>query len=228
MRVLIVEDDLPLGEALAAGLRQRGHAVDWFPDGPRADAALAAAGYDAVVLDLGLPGLDGLAWLRRWRGRGWTLPVLVLTARDAVAQRVDGLDAGADDYLVKPITLDELAARLRALQRRAGGRAQPVWSHGALDWDPAARQAAWQGRPAELTAREGAVLEALLAAPGKVLSKAALQDKLYGWGADEPESNSLEVHVHRLRRKLHPSVVRTVRGLGYALGPCSPDAGAQA
>ncbi len=224
MRVLIVEDDLPLGEALAAGLRQHGHAVDWFPDGVQADAALAAAGYDAVVLDLGLPGLDGLAWLRRWRGRGWALPVLVLTARDAVAQRIDGLDAGADDYLVKPITLDELAARLRALQRRAGGRAQPVWTHGALDWDPAARQARWQGRPAELTPREGAVLEALLAVPGKVLSKAALQDKLYGWGADEPESNSLEVHVHRLRRKLHPSVVRTVRGLGYALGPCNPDA----
>ena len=218
MRLLILEDDPQLGEALAVGLRQLDHVVDWFRDGARADAALAGAPYDAMVLDLGLPGTDGMGWLRRWRQGGRTLPVLILTARDGVEQRIAGLDAGADDYLIKPITIAELAARLRAMLRRASGRAQAVWTHGALQYDPAARQAQWQGRPLDLTGREVALLEMLLLHPQRVLSRSQLQEKLYDWSGGEPESNALEVHVHHLRRKIHPGIVRTVRGVGYALG----------
>jgi two-component system response regulator QseB len=218
MRLLILEDDPDLGDALARGLRQLGHAVDWFRHGQEAAAALDGTPYDAMVLDLGLPGTDGMTWLRRWRAQALVLPVLVLTARDGVEQRIDGLDAGADDYLVKPISIDELAARLRALLRRATGRAQAVWTHGALSFDPARRQVRWQGRDVELTGRELALLEALLAQPGRILSKAQLLEKLYDWSGSEPESNALEVHVHHLRRKIDPAVVRTVRGVGYALG----------
>jgi len=223
MRLLVVEDDSQLGEALMLGLRQRGHAVDWFRDGAPADAALGGAPYDAMVLDLGLPGGDGIVWLKRWRGKGQALPVLILTARDGVRQRIAGLDAGADDYLIKPIALDELAARLRALQRRASGRAQSVWQHGMLEYDPAAKQVRWAGRVVELTGRELALLEALMTYPQRVLSKELLKDKLYDWSGGEPEGNALEVHIHHLRRKLAPAVVRTVRGLGYALGSCEPD-----
>jgi two-component system response regulator QseB len=218
MRLLIVEDDAVLGDGLAAGLRQQGHAVDWFRDGAQADAALAAAPYDALVLDLGLPGTDGMIWLRRWRARGLALPVLILTARDGVGERIDGLDAGADDYLIKPIAIDELAARLRAMLRRAAGRAQAVWTHGALAYDPASRQVCWRGAAVDLTGRELALLEALLQHPGRVLSRAQLLEKLYDWSGSEPESNALEVHVHHLRRKIDPAIVRTVRGVGYALG----------
>lgn len=218
MRLLIVEDDPQLGESLAAGLRLRGHAVDWFRDGDAANAALQGVPYDALVLDLGLPGVDGLSWLRRWRRGGLSLPVLILTARDGTQQRIAGLDDGADDYLVKPIDTDEIAARLRALLRRAGGRAQPVWTHGALTFDPSAKAVHWQGRAVELTGRELALLEALLLQPGRVLSKSQLQEKLYDWSGAEPESNALEVHVHHLRKKIHPGIVRTVRGVGYALG----------
>jgi two-component system response regulator QseB len=218
MRLLIVEDDLLLGDALAAGLRQLGHVVDWFRGGAEAEAAMAGAAYDAVVLDLGLPGRDGMSLLEGWRQAGRTLPVLILTARDRVEQRIAGLDAGADDYLVKPITIDELAARLRAMVRRSYGRAQSVWQHGALEYDPSTRAVHWNGRPVELTGRETALLEALLKQPQRVLSKAHLQDMLYDWSGAEPESNALEVHVHHLRRKIHPGIVRTVRGVGYALG----------
>ena len=218
MRILVIEDDPDLGEALAEGLRQAGHAVDWFRDGTQADAALSGAPFDAMVLDLGLPGTDGMGWLRIWRGRGVTLPVLILTARDGVEQRIAGLDAGADDYLIKPIAVDELAARLRALQRRSTGRAQTLWTHGALQYDPSTRQVHWQGRPVELTGRELALLEVLLSHPQRVLSKPQLLEKLYDWSGSEPEGNALEVHVHHLRRKLNPAVVRTVRGVGYALG----------
>lgn len=226
MRLLVVEDDRDLGDALAKGLRQVGHAVDWFQDVNSADAAIGQAPYDAVVLDLGLPGIDGMQGLRRWRDRGLGLPVLVLTARDGVGDRIGGLDAGADDYLIKPISLDELAARLRALARRASGRAQSLWTHGALTYDPATRSAQWQGRDVGLTGREIALLEALLQQPGRVLSRAQLLEKLYDWNGDEPESNALEVHIHHLRRKIEPSIVRTVRGIGYALGPAqgAPDA----
>jgi two-component system, OmpR family, response regulator QseB len=218
MKLLIVEDDLQLGEALSGGLRQLGHVVDWFRDGALADAALVDASFDAMVLDLGLPGVDGLVWLQRWRSRGLTLPVLVLTARDGIDQRITGLDSGADDYLIKPIATAELAARLRAMLRRSAGRAQAEWVHGALRFDPATQQVHWQDRPVELTTRELALLEALLKHPQRVLSRTQLQDKLYDWSGAEPESNTLEVHVHHLRRKLHPGIVRTVRGVGYALG----------
>jgi two-component system, OmpR family, response regulator QseB len=218
MRLLILEDDPQLGDALAVGLRQLGHAVDWFASGAEADAAIDTAPYDAVVLDLGLPGTDGMVWLRRWRERGSVLPVLILTARDGVQQRIAGLDAGADDYLIKPISTEELAARLRAMLRRSTGRAQSEWTHGALRYDTVTKQVHWQGQPVELTARELALLEVLLKHPQRVLSKAQLQEQLYDWSSREPESNSLEVHVHRLRRKIHPDIVRTVRGVGYALG----------
>jgi two-component system response regulator QseB len=144
--------------------------------------------------------------------------VLILTARDAVGQRIAGLDAGADDYLIKPIGIDELSARLRALLRRASGRAQALWTHGALQFDPATRQVLWQGREVDLTGREVAILEVLLTHPQRVMSKTQLLEKLYDWSGSEPESNALEVHVHRLRRKIHPGIIRTVRGVGYALG----------
>lgn len=218
MRLLILEDDPQLGEALSGGLRQEGHVVDWFTDGQQADAAIGSTAYDALVLDLGLPGADGLVWLKRWRQGGLALPVLVLTARDSVAQRVKGLDVGADDYLIKPIALDELAARLRAMLRRATGRIQSEWVHGALRYDPASKQVHWQGRCVELTGRETALLEVLLKNPQRVLSKGQLQEQLYDWGGGEPDSNALEVHVHHLRRKIDPAIVRTIRGLGYALG----------
>jgi two-component system response regulator QseB len=217
MRILIVEDDALLGDGLASGLRSLGFAVDWFRNGGQGDRALAQAPYDAIVLDLGLPGEDGMAWLARWRARGETAPVLVLTARDAVDSRIGGLDAGADDYLVKPIALGELAARLRAVARRARGRPQPVWKHGDLEYNPAAKAATWRGAPVALTSREAALLEVLLAHPDRVLTKRQILEKLYGWG-DELESNAIEVFVYNLRRKIAPDIVRTVRGVGYALG----------
>ncbi|AMM25781.1 response regulator [Variovorax sp. PAMC 28711] len=218
MRLLVVEDDVLLGEALAVGLRQLGHAVDWFGDGAKADAALAGAAFDAVVLDLGLPRGDGMVWLRRWRERGLKVPLLILTARDGVEERIAGLDAGADDYLVKPLTIDELAARLRALVRRAAGQAQAAWQHGQLHYDPATKVVLWKGAKVDLTGRELAVLEALLGQSQRVLSKAHLLEKLYDWSGVEPESNALEVHIHHLRRKIDPNIVRTVRGVGYAIG----------
>lgn len=224
MRFLIVEDDALLGDALAAGLRQLGHAVDWFGNGGQADAALTSAPFDAVVLDLGLPGGDGMVWLRRWRARGVKLPILILTARDGIEQRIAGLDGGADDYLVKPLSIDELAARLRALVRRAAGQAQPVWQQGALAYDPATKVVRWKGEPVDLTGRELALLEALLTQSQRVLSKAHLQEKLYDWSGAEPESNALEVHIHHLRRKIDPGIVRTVRGVGYAMGSGEPTA----
>lgn len=220
MRLMIVEDDRQLGDALAHGLRQLGNAVDWFQDGIAANAAISSAPFDAVVLDLGLPGEDGLLWLRRWRQSSIKVPILVLTARDAVEQRVAGLDAGADDYLIKPIALEELTARLRALTRRTAGHAQSLWEHGSLVYDPAAKVAQWRGAPVQLTGREMALLEAFLSQPQRVLSRDHLLEKLYDWSGSEPEGNSLEVHIHHLRRKIDPNVVRTVRGVGYALGPC--------
>lgn len=220
MKVLLVEDDSLLGEGLASGLRSLGFAVDWFRNGTDADHALRHAQYDTIVLDLGLPDVDGLAWLVRWRSRSEATPVIVLTARDGLESRVDGLDSGADDYLVKPIALKELAARLRALARRARGHADPLWRHGALVYDPAAKRAEFRGSPVDLTLREAALLEVFLAQPSRILSKSQIIEKLYGWG-EELESNALEVFVHHLRRKLAPDVIRTVRGVGYALGPAA-------
>lgn len=217
MRVLIVEDDPLLGDGLARGLAALGLAVDWFTDGATADAALATAPYDAIVLDLGLPGRDGLHWLGRWRGDGRHLPVLILTARDGIDERIGGLDAGADDYLIKPIQTTELAARLRAVVRRSHGRPEPLWRHGPLEYQPAAKTACWRGAPVDLTARECALLELLLSNPQRVLPKSLIQEKLYGFEQDI-ESNALEVHIHHLRRKTDAKLVRTVRGIGYALG----------
>ena len=218
MHLLIVEDDAALGEALSTGLRQLGHVVDWFRDGAQADAALASAPFDAVVLDLGLPGSDGMVWLGRWRRREISLPVLILTARDGVDSRIAGLDAGADDYLVKPISIDELAARLRAMLRRSSGRSQAIWQHGDLEYDPARKIVRWKKVNVELTGLELSLLEALLKNPQRVLSKSHLQQTMYDWSGSDPASNALEVHVHHLRRKIDPSIVRTVRGVGYALG----------
>jgi two-component system response regulator QseB len=217
MRTLIVEDDPLLGDGLASGLRSLGFAVDWFRDGAAADGALATVAYDAIVLDLSLPGGDGMQWLARWRRQGNSTPVLILTARDALDARVAGLDSGADDYLVKPVELAELAARLRATTRRARGRPEPLWRHGALEFDPAGKRVTWRGQPVELTSREMALLEVLLANSRRVLSKQQLFEKLYAWD-HAIESNAIEVYVHHLRRKIDPGIVRTVRGVGYALG----------
>ena len=224
MRLLIVEDDRLLGDGLASGLGALGFAVDWFTDGAQADAALATTPYDAIVLDLGLPGRDGLHWLARWRAQAQALPVLILTARDAVEQRIQGLDAGADDYLVKPIETAELAARLRAVLRRSHGRPEPVWMHGALEFRPADKSVRWRGAAVALTARETALLELLLAHPQRVLPRGLIQDKLYAFEQDI-DSNALEVHVHHLRRKIDAKLVRTVRGVGYALGAAEALAG---
>ena len=218
MRLLLVEDDPLLADGLCTGLRALGFSVDGLGDGAAADAALASTDFDLVVLDLGLPGRDGLEWLRRWRQRGLKLPVLILTARGELEQRIDGLDTGADDYLVKPVQIGELAARIRAVLRRSQGRPEPVWQHGALSYNTGTRRVSWHGREVDLAPRETALLHLLLAHPQRVLSRALLQDKLYQFEQDI-DSNALEVHVHHLRRKIDPSVVRTVRGVGYALGP---------
>jgi len=217
MRILIVEDDPMLGDGLQRGLKLMGHAVDWFGTASEADRAIGMMHYDAVVLDLGLPDDDGVAMLSRWRNQGRQTPVVVLTARDAVSSRIGGLDAGADDYLVKPVELDELAARLRAVTRRAAGMPEPVWRHGPLEYQPAARLAIWHGKAVDLTSRESMLLELLLTYPNRVLTREFLRDKLYDWDKGA-ESNTLEVHIHHLRRKIHPAIVRTLRGAGYTLG----------
>jgi two-component system OmpR family response regulator len=214
MRLLLVEDDPMIGEAVRDLLRAEGYAVDWANDGDMADAALATQAYDLVLLDLGLPRRDGLAVLRDLRARKDRTPVLIATARDGVAQRVQGLDAGADDYVLKPYDLEELLARIRALLRRAAGRAEPVYEHHGISVTPATREVLVQGRPVSLSAREWAVLEALIARPGTVLSRQQLEDKLYGWGG-EISSNAVEVYVHGLRKKLGAHLVLNVRGLGY-------------
>ncbi len=214
MRLLLVEDDPMIGASVQRGLRQDGHTVDWVRDGAAADLAVAAGVHELILLDLGLPGKSGLEWLAQWRARGVSLPVLILTARDAVADRVRGLDAGADDYLVKPFSLDELAARLRALGRRQGGRAAPRLELGPLSLDPATHEVCKDGQPVELSAREFALLHALMENPGVPLSRAQLEERLYGWGA-EVASNAVEVHIHALRRKLGAEWIKNVRGVGY-------------
>ncbi|HZP87499.1 MAG TPA: response regulator transcription factor [Burkholderiales bacterium] len=216
MRILVVEDDSLLGDAIQAGLRQTGNAVDWVRDGVAADAALATERYGAVVLDLGLPRRSGLDVLRRMRARGDATPVLILTARDTVEDRIKGLDSGADDYLVKPFDMGELAARLRALARRMGGEAAPVLQLGALRLDPAAHEVEWKGQPVELSTREFALLEALMRGAGRVLTRDQLEQALYAWG-EEVESNAVEVHIHHLRRKLSAQLIHTVRGVGYMM-----------
>jgi DNA-binding response OmpR family regulator len=214
MRTLLVEDDALLGDGLRAGLRQAGFEVDWVRDG--ADAAHAAETESFAAIVLGLPNMDGLAVLRRLRARGIKTPILILTARDAVQDRVTGLDAGADDYVVKPVDLAELAARLRALVRRARGEAAPALRRGDLELDPAAHRVVFRGRSVELSAREFALLHELMLNAGRVLSREQLEERLYSWGR-EVESNAVEVHVHHLRRKLSPRLIRTIRGVGYLM-----------
>ncbi len=216
MRILLVEDDTLLGQGASAGLVQAGWAVDWVTDGLDADAALRATSYDAVVLDLGLPGIDGLTVLGRLRGAKDATPVLVLTARDSLADRVAGLDAGGDDYLVKPFELAELQARLRALLRRSKGAAGPILRHGRVALDPASRTVQLDGEPVELSAREFATLQELMLNAGRVRTRSQLEDSLYGWG-EEIGSNAVEVYVHNLRRKLYAGLIRTVRGVGYVI-----------
>jgi two-component system OmpR family response regulator/two-component system response regulator QseB len=216
MRLLLVEDDSLLGDGLEAGLGQAGFEVDWVRDGVGALHAVDTECYAAVILDLGLPRLAGLEVLQRIRARGLRLPVLILTARDAVGDRVRGLDAGADDYLVKPADLGELSARLRALIRRSKGEADPRLRIGAIELDPAARNVLHDGRPVTLKPREFALLHELMLNAGRVLTREQLEGRLYRWG-DEIESNAIEVHVHRLRRKLAPELIRTVRGVGYMM-----------
>lgn len=222
MRILIVEDDRPLGEGIQMGLGQAGWPADWVCDGQAARHALASEPYAALVLDLGLPKIPGLEVLRELRARGVALPVLILTARDAPEDVVAGLDAGADDYMVKPFHLNELAARLRALLRRSSGRAAPEIVHGELRLNPAARQVTLAGRPVDLSVREFDLLHELLGHAGRVLTKAQIEEQLYAWGS-EVESNAIEVHIHHLRRKLWPELIRTVRGVGYLI-PEAPSA----
>lgn len=218
MRVLIVEDDPLLGAGLATGLRQDGFTADWLGAAEPALHALQLEHVDLLVLDLRLPGRDGLWLLRELRRLGLGLPVLILSARDETADKVAGLDAGADDYLAKPCDLDELGARLRALARRAAGTSAPVLRVGALALDRVARIATLGGQPLALSPREYALLEALSLGGGQPVPRARLEASLYGWTGD-PDSNSLEVHVYNLRRKLGRDVIRTIRGLGYALEP---------
>ena len=214
MRVLVAEDDPMIGRAVLTGLRASGYATDWVCDGVEAGLALSGGGYDAALLDLGLPRRDGLEILMALRREQKDLPVLIITARDAVQDRIAGLDSGADDYLVKPFSLDELLARMRAVIRRRAGRASPEIRYGVLRVDPVRRTVSFRERPVELSAREFALLEALLQEPGAVVSRSRLEEAVYGWG-EEVESNSVEVHLHNLRRKLAPELIRNLRGVGY-------------
>ena len=214
MRLLLVEDDTMIGESVLDLLRAEHYAVDWVKDGEMADTALRSQTYDLVLLDLGLPRRDGLTVLRAMRARKERIPVLIATARDSVRQRIEGLDAGADDYVLKPYDLDELLARIRALVRRAAGRAEPVYEHKGVTINPASREVTVGDQPVVLSAREWAVLEPLIARPGLVLSRAQLEEKLYGW-KDEISSNAVEVYIHGLRKKLGAEVIQNVRGVGY-------------
>jgi two-component system response regulator QseB len=216
MRLLLIEDDLMIGRAVRLGLGQAGFTVDWVTDGRSGQGAVANAVYDAVLLDIGLPQVDGLTLLRELRARRDTVPVLVISARDAVPDRIAGLNAGADDYLLKPFDLDELVARVRALLRRHAGAASGAITVGALSLDPVQRLASLSGRELALTGKEFALLEALLRRPGAVLSRERLEESVYGWG-EEIGSNAVEVHLHNLRRKLGGQFIKNIRGVGYRI-----------
>ena len=216
MRILLVEDDELLGDGLAAGLRHCGYKVDWLQDGEAARTALATEDYAALVLDLGLPRLDGMTLLRGLRAAGNAIPVLILTARDSTWDKVGGLDGGADDYLVKPVDLDELAARLRALSRRSSVTRAPLLQVRELELDPAARRVRLRGQAVEISTKEFVILEMLMRNVGKVISRAQLESALYGWG-EGVESNVVEVHIHHLRRKIGTDLIRTVRSVGYLI-----------
>lgn len=218
MRLLLVEDDAMIGEAIRAGLRREGFTVDWVYDGESALRVLRTDAFDLLLLDLGLPRKGGLEVLTAARARGDELPVLIITARDAVSDRVQGLDAGADDYLVKPFDLDELAARIRALLRRKSGRTAPAVEHLGVVLNPATHSVLRDGREIALSPKEFALLQLLMERPGTILSRARIEERLYGWG-EEVESNAVEVHIHGLRRKLGADYVLNVRGVGYRVPP---------
>lgn len=216
MRILLIEDDRMIGDSVLEGLRAEHYAVDWETTAQGAELALQTTPYDLVLLDLGLPDGDGLRLLRGLRDRRNRTPVLIATARDAVADRICGLDAGADDYVVKPYDMDELLARMRALLRRSAGRAEPVYEHAGVSIDPQSHSARVDGVPVALTAREWAVLEPLIARPGMIYSRAQLEEKLYSW-QEEINSNAVEVYIHGLRRKLGHRFIQNVRGVGYVV-----------
>ncbi len=217
MRILLVEDDPMVGAAVRKGMQQDGHTVDWVRDADAAEAALDAGAFEFMLLDLGLPGKSGLELLAALRRAANPLPVIVCTARDAVSDRIRGLDLGADDYLVKPFALDELAARIRAVMRRRLGQSGGLLEYGPLALNPATHEVFLHGQPVALSGREFAILEALIERPSAVLSRARIEERLYGWD-DEVASNAVEVHIHKLRRKLGEGSIKTVRGLGYSLG----------
>lgn len=214
MRILLAEDDAMIGHSVEQALRGASYAVDWVQDGSDALIALQGQTYDMLLLDLGLPGLDGMEVLRRLRARSDQVPVLVISARDATFERVTGLDAGADDYLVKPFEISELLARMRALTRRQGGSALPILSNGTVSLDPSTHEAAIGAEHVRLTAREFSLLQALLVRPGSILSRSELERKIYGWN-EEVESNAVEFLIHALRKKLGATVIKNVRGVGW-------------
>jgi two-component system OmpR family response regulator len=217
MRVLLVEDDTMIGEAVRDALKDAAYAVDWVKDGPTALTALTDQHYDVVLLDLGLPGQDGLDVLRTIRRADNPVPLVIVTARDAVDDRISGLDRGADDYVVKPFEMSELLARMRAVLRRKGGGASPVLNNGKVSLDPATRHAAVAGaEPLPLSSREFALLQALMIRPGAILSRGELEDRVYGWG-DEVESNAIEFLIHSLRKKLGSDIIKNVRGVGWTV-----------
>ncbi|MDB5854734.1 MAG: response regulator transcription factor [Herminiimonas sp.] len=216
MRLLLIEDDRMIGESVRKGLRQDGFTVDWVQDGRSGETALLEGVHDLLLLDLGLPGKEGIEVLKTLRKKGNMIPVLILTARDALADRVGGLSAGADDYLIKPFDFEELAARIHAILRRKSGRTETLMRHGPVTLDPASRHVTLNGNPVNLSAREFALLEALLDRPGTVLSVPQLEEKIYGWN-EEVGSNAVEVHIHALRKKLGADLIRNVRGVGYVI-----------
>lgn len=216
MRLLLVEDDPLLGEGLKTALARDGYTVDWLRDGKQALQAITTDEFGVVILDLGLPGLDGIEVLSGTRERGITTPVLILTARDAVPDRVAGLDHGADDYLTKPFDIEELSARVRSLLRRSQGRSQPLLIHGDIQIDPAAQVLSKAGQVIELSQKEFIIIRYLIEHKGRPISRSRLEEQLYGWDKGI-ESNALEVHIHKLRKKLGSELIKTVRGVGYKL-----------
>ena len=222
MRILLVEDDALLGDGICVGLTQAGFTVDWVKDGKAGLAAVSAGWHELIILDLGLPGISGQELLSTLRKDGHDIPILILTARDTVDQRIAGLDAGADDYMTKPFDLDELSARLRALLRRRSGRTAPLLTHGDIVLDPAAHATTFHGEAVNLSHREFSMLQLLLESAGRVLSRQHFEENLYGWD-EEIESNAIEVHIHHLRKKLGSDLIRTVRGVGYTIDKKKPD-----
>lgn len=216
MRILLIEDDTMIGKAVQRGLSAAGFAVDWVTDGRAAELALANGVYDLAVLDLGLPTKDGMAILSAFRAQGHVMPILIASARDTVLDRIAGLEAGADDYMLKPFDLDEMVARVRALLRRHAAGGATLLRAGAVTLDPVQRRVTLDNDPVEITGREFAVLEALMQRPGAVLSRAQLEESVYGWG-EEVGSNAIEVHLHHLRKKLGAATIRNVRGVGYRI-----------